>query len=100
MEKIFKGICGPNFKILATAYGNKARNAGFLNGLANGANRYALYRSDRETLHMDIPVDMILGAPATGNNFNWQGVGYGQFTGMIVYRIPEVMYFDAADSLS
>jgi len=100
LEKAFKGICGPDFKILATAYGNKERNAGYLNGLANGANRYALYNADRETLHMDIPVDLFLNAPATGNNFNWQGVGAGQFTGMIVYRIPEVLYFDAADSLA
>ena len=97
LTDMFKGICGDDFKILTTAYANKVRNAGFW--AANGTNRYALYNNDRETLHMDIPVDLTIGAPATGNNFQWQGVGYGQFSGMNVFRIPEVMYFDAADSL-
>ena len=100
LEKSFKGICGQDFKIIPTAYGNKARNAGYINGLANGANRYALYRADKETIHMDIPVDFTLGAPGTGNNFDFNAVGMGQFSGMNVFRIPEVMYFDAADSLA
>lgn len=97
IEKAFKGICGADFKILTTAYANKARNAGYW--AVNGTNRYALYNNDRETLHMDIPVDLTIGAPATGNNFQWQGVGYGQFSGMNVFRIPEVMYFDDVSSL-
>jgi len=97
LEKAFKGVCGADFKILASAYGNKARNAGY--DSVGGTNRYVLYNSDRETIHMDIPVDLFLNAPATGNNFNWQGVGAGQFTGMIVYRVPEVLYFDDAASI-
>jgi len=92
LTNAFKAICGPDFKILATAYGNKARNAGYW--AVGGTNRYVLYNMDRETIHMDIPVDLILNAPATGNNFQWQGVGCGQFTGTVVYRIPEVLYFD------
>lgn len=97
IEDMFKGICGGDFRLMTSAYGNKLRNAGYW--AANGTNRYALYNNDRETLHMDIPVDLTIGAPATGNNFQWQGVGYGQFSGMNVFRIPEVMYFDAADSI-
>ncbi len=97
LTKAFQGICGKDFQILPTAYGNKARNAGFW--AAAGTNRYALYRNDQETLHMDIPIDLTIAAPATGNNFHWNGVGYGQYSGMIVYRVPEVMYFDAADSI-
>jgi len=97
LEKAFKAICGADFKILCTAYANKARNAGFW--AVGGTDRYALYNADRETIHMDIPVDLFINAPATGNNFQWQGVGAGQFTGMIVYRAPEVMYFDDASSL-
>ena len=97
LEKAFKAICGNGFKILTTAYCNKARNAGYW--AANGTNRYALYSSDKEVMHMDIPVDLFINAPATGNNFQWNGVGAGQFTGMVAYRIPEVMYFDAVDSL-
>lgn len=97
LERAFKAICGGDFKILTTAYSNKLRNAGFW--AANGTNRYALYNNDRDTLHMDIPVDLTINAPATGNNFQWNGVGAGQFSGMIVYRVPEMLYFDAADSI-
>jgi hypothetical protein len=97
LTKAFQGICGQDFKIQPTAYANKARNAGFW--ASAGTNRYALYNNDRETLHMDIPIDLTIAAPATANNFHWQGVGYAQYSGMIVYRVPEVMYFDAADSI-
>lgn len=97
LEKAFKAVCGPDFKILASAYGNKARNAGYW--AAGGTSRYVLFNADRETIHMDIPVDLFINAPATGNNFQWQGVGAGQFTGMIVYRVPEVLYFDDASSI-
>jgi hypothetical protein len=97
VTKAFQGVCGKDFKILSTAYGNKERNAGYW--APNGTNRYALYRRDPETLHMDIPVDFTIGAPATGNNFQYNGVGYGQVSGMNIFRVPEVMYFDAADSL-
>lgn len=97
LEEQFQGICGKDFKIIPTAYGNKLRNAGFW--ASNGTNRYVLYRNDRDTLHMDIPIDLTIAAPATGNNFHWNGVGYAQYSGMIVYRVPEVMYFDDASSL-
>lgn len=97
IENMFKGIAGDDFRMMTTAYANKARNVGYW--AANGTNRYVLYNNDRETVHMDIPVDLTIGAPATGNNFQWQGVGYGQFSGMNVFRIPEVLYFDAADSI-
>lgn len=97
LTDMFQGICGKDFKILTTAYANKQRNAGYW--AAGGTNRYALYNNDRETLHMDIPVDLSINAPATGNNFQWNGVGAGQASGMIVYRVPEVMYFDDASSL-
>ncbi|MES2155475.1 MAG: major capsid family protein [bacterium] len=97
LTKAFQGICGKDFQILPTAYGNKVRNAGFW--AAGGTNRYALYNNDRETLHMDIPIDLTIAAPATANNVHFTGVGYGQYSGMIVYRVPEVMYFDDASSL-
>lgn len=97
IQEMFEGICGKDFKMLPTAYANKVRNAGYW--ATNGTNRYALYNNDPETVHMDIPVDLTVGAPATANNFQWQGVAYGQFSGMNVFRPLEVMYFDAVDSL-
>ena len=30
----------------------------------------------------------------SADNFTWNGVGYGQFTGVLVTREPEMLYFD------
>jgi len=97
LKKAFKAVCGDDFEILCTAYGDKLRNAGYW--AAGGTNRYALYNADQETVHMDLPVDLTLNAPATGNNFHFNGVGFGQFTGMKVYRVPEFLYLDDASSI-
>lgn len=96
LENFFKKLTGEkDFKILPLAYGQLAQNAGYING-ATGKNRYCLYRKDPETLKMDIPVDFTLNPAGTSNNFNWQGVGAGQFTGAIFYRPAEAIYFDHA----
>jgi len=93
LNELFKEMTGnPNFLIYGLAYGMAANNAGYVS--AGGKNRYVLYRRDPETLRVDIPVDFILPAPNTADNFMWNGVGYGQFTGCVVFREPEVMYFD------
>ena len=90
----FKEITGEkDFKILPLAYSQAAQNAGYING-SSGKNRYCLYRRNPETLKMDIPVDFTLNPAGTANNFNWQGVGAGQFTGAIFYRPAEGIYFD------
>lgn len=93
LEKAFKRVTGnPNFKLAGLAYCDQAKNAGYWESL--GTNRYCLYRRDPETVKMDIPVPLILNPAATADNFNWNGVGLGQFTGAVVYRVPEVLYFD------
>lgn len=95
LEMAFKQATqNPNFRIRGLAYCDQANNAGYV--AANGKNRYVLYRNDRETLKMDLPVDFTLNAPGTANNYQWQGVGVGQFTGAIAYRVPEIEYFDWA----
>ena len=95
LEKAFKRASqNPNFKIIGIAYCDQANNAGYW--AANGSNRYVLYRRDPETLKMDIPVDFILNPAATADNYNWNGVGLGQFSGTIIYRVPEVLYFNWA----
>ncbi len=91
----FKQITqNPNFVIKGLAYADQANNTGYW--ASGGTNRYTLYRRDPETIRMTIPVDMILNAPGTANNFNWNGVGVGQFTGAIVYRPAELYYLDWA----
>ena len=95
LEDMFKRMTQQaGFMIRGLAYCNAAQNAGYWS--TNGTNRYVLYRKDPEVLRMDIPVDFTLNAPGTANNFNWEGVAAGQFTGTIVYRPAEVRYYDHA----
>ena len=92
-QEMFREITqNPNFMIKGLAYANQAQNAGYWATV--GTNRYVLYRRDPETIRMDLPVDFILNAPGTPNNFNWEGVGVGQFTGAIAYRPAEIRYYD------
>jgi hypothetical protein len=94
LENFFKKLTGEkDFKILPLAYAQAAQNAGYING-SSGKNRYVLYRRDPETIKMDIPVDFTLNPAGTANNFNWTGVGAGQFTGAIFYRPAEALYLD------
>jgi hypothetical protein len=93
LRKAFAEITGnANFQIRGLAYSQAAKNAGYVS--TPGTNRYVLYKKDPETLAMDLPVDFTLTPAGTSNNFQWQGVGAGQFTGTIVYRPREVMYYD------
>jgi hypothetical protein len=82
----------PNFKVMGVLYANQASNTGYWR--TGGTNRYVLYRKDPEVIRMVLPVDLILNAPATPNNFNWEGVGVGQFTGAVAYRPAEIRYYD------
>jgi hypothetical protein len=93
LENAFKQATqNPNFMIYGLAYGTAANNAGYIT--AGGKSRYVLYRNDPETIKMDLPVDFILTPAGTSNNFQFQGVGAGQFTGAIAYRPAEILYFD------
>lgn len=78
-----------NFKMYPCAYCDKANNISF-----NNTNRYVLYRNNEETMRMDIPLPFVLRAPMSADNFRWNGVALGQLTGLVVYRVPEVLYFD------
>ncbi len=78
-----------NFKIYPCAYCDKANNTAF-----NNTNRYVLYRNNEETMRMDIPLPFVLRAPMSADNFRWNGVALGQLTGLVIYRVPEVIYFD------
>lgn len=93
LENVFKDMTGKaNFKIYGNAYGDQTVNAGYW--ASAGTYRYALYNNNPDVLRMDIPVDFILGAPNSYNNWNWDAVGYGQATGVVMFRVPEVLYFD------
>ena len=92
LQNMFVKITGEkDFKISGLAYAQAAQNANF-----NNTNRYLLYRYDAESVKMDIPVDFTLRPAGTSDNFNWQGVGAGQFTGCIYYRPATALYMDHA----
>lgn len=87
LEEAFQLICrNKNFKILPLAYGDTAYN-----GL--GATRYCLLNYDEESVRMDIPVDFSSTLANSIDNFNFQSVSYGQFTGVQAYRPAELYYF-------
>ncbi len=78
-----------NFKIAPIAYCDKTNNTAF-----NNTNRYVLYRNNDETMRMDIPIPFQLRAPMSSDNFRWNGIALAQCTGLVIYRVPEVLYFD------
>jgi hypothetical protein len=86
----FRRVCGPKFQILPVAYADATNN----NSLrALNKNVYALYRYDAESLRMNIPVDYTVTQPGTQNNFQFQDVAYGQYTGLGLYRNLELLLF-------
>lgn len=93
LKKAFAEIVPGGVKLLPLAYSIPTYNASLLGG-GSGLHRYCMYRFDPETLRMDIPVDYTVTQPNTLNNFQFQDAGYGQFTGVGVYRPLEVLYFD------
>ncbi len=91
LQQAFKAATqNENFKIQPLAYCDAANNAS-----RTGLNKqcYVLLNDDPESIRMDIPVDYTTTQPNTINNFQFQNVGYGQYTGVGVYRNLEVLYF-------
>lgn len=81
----------PNFKIMPCAYADEVNNSG-VTGL--NKNRYTLLNYNEDSLRMDIPVDYTNTLQNTINGFQFQNVGYGEYTGTLAYRPLEMMYFD------
>jgi len=90
MTDALKVVTGnPSFKVLPNAYGIAANS-----GLAK--NRYILLNYDETSVRMDIPVDYTNTLANSLDNFSFQNVGYGQFTGVLAYRPLEMLYLDLA----
>jgi hypothetical protein len=100
LEKTLKMVTGnPNFEVKGLAYCQKDRNTGVL-GSGSGLNRYALYRKNPETLIMDIPIDYVTTLYDTIQGFEYQSVAHGQFSGVQLFRTPEVLYFDHSEAFT
>ena len=76
----------PNFKVLPLAYGDK-RYSGY------NYQTYVLLNQDDNSIRMTIPVDYNSTLQNSIDNFSFQNVGYGQFTGVLTLRPTEIMYF-------
>jgi hypothetical protein len=95
----FKAATGnASFEIKPLVYCQKDFNKGYVVD-ASGRNRYALYNDQVDEggnapVSMDIPVDFNLTPAGTKNNFQFEGIGCGQFSGCIFDRPREAVYFD------
>lgn len=80
----------PNFQILPLAYADSDTNAAW------GVDKqiYLLFRYDRDSVRMDIPVDYTVTQANSMNNFQFQSAAYGQFTGVHWYRNLEALRFE------
>ena len=92
LEDSFRAITkNQNFQVLSLAYADKEQNLGTAVG---GKNRYVLLNYDEDSLAMHLPVDYTNTLAGSIDNFSYQNVGYGQFTGAKAYRKDEVLYLD------
>jgi hypothetical protein len=85
-----KMTANEGFQILPLAYAQDDFN----DDRGINKNRYALYRNDADTLKMAIPVDFTMLEADTTNKINWQQAAYGQYSGVLINRKREVLYFD------
>jgi hypothetical protein len=91
MEKAFsRAIGGKPFTIKGLAYCDQNYNN-------LGLNRYVAYKRRKQTLLSFIPVDYTSVIAGSINQFQFQSVAYGQFTGVQINKPLEVLYFDFAN---
>lgn len=92
LEEMFQVITKkPGFKILPLAYAD----ANYHTDVAAIAGKqvYTLLNYDEESVRMDIPLDYTNTLANSVDNFSFQNVGYGQYTGVLAYRPLEMLYF-------
>ncbi len=82
-----KMTANDSFSIKPLTYAQSGHNT-------DGKDRYVLYRNKAETLKMSIPVDLTMNQAYTLNGFDFEQLAYGQFSGVLVNRPREMIYFD------
>ena len=83
-----KMTANDNFKILPVAYATAANSRSDFT-----KDRYVLYRRDPETLSLSIPVDYTMAEPRTVDSMDWLQLAYGQYSGVLVNRPREMLYY-------
>lgn len=93
LENAFRKITGnAAFEVYGVLYAKMLTNAGYW--ATNGTQRYCLYRKDPKSVRMDLPQDFILAPAVPVGPVTFEGLGYGQFTGVKSFRPAEMLYFD------
>lgn len=82
-----KMTANEGFEIKPLAYSQTERNS-------LGVDRYVLYRNQPDTLTMNIPVDFTQLEAGNVNSLQFQQPAYGQYSGCLINRKREVLYFD------
>lgn len=80
-----------DFKILPLSYADAAYHTE-VSAIA-GKQVYTMLNYDEESVRADIPLDYTNTLANSLDNFSFQNVGYGQFTGVLAYRPLEMLYF-------
>lgn len=80
-----------DFKILPLSYADAQYHTDV--AAIAGKQVYTMLNYDEESLRADIPVDYTNTLANSLDNFSFQNVGYGQFTGVLAYRPLELLYF-------
>lgn len=88
LEETFQTMTkNKGFKILPLAYCDVAYN-----NPGTTQQQYVMLNYDEESIRMDVPVPYTNTLANSLDNFAFQNVGYGQFTGVLAYRPLELMY--------
>lgn len=80
----------PNFEVKPLAYCQDDYNS--VRSISK--NRYVLYNNAPEVLKLSIPVDFTMYDAGTSNNIFWQQPAVAQYSGVLINRVPEVLYLD------
>ena len=85
-----KATANSNFQIKSLAYCQSANNA--IRGIDK--ERYVFYKNEKKTLKMTIPVDFNMFESRTTNGLFWEQPAMGQYSGVLINKVPEVLYCD------
>lgn len=91
LQETFSSLTGnQNFKILKSAYGNRA----IYKTAAGGADvhRYAIYNYDEDSGRLNIGVNYTATLANSIDNFQFYNTAYGMFTGFKAFRPNEFLY--------
>jgi len=101
---VCKSVTGnANFKILSNFYNQKSFAANTIFAKADGAapilkDRYVLYKAQKESIIVDMPIPLTTLGTGTLNNLDYVQLTYAQMGQVFVKRTQDMIYFDNPNS--